>query len=332
MHHTQTALERRFCVAPMLDWTDRHCRYWLRLLSSSALLYTEMLTTGALLHGDRTRFLAHDPAEHPLAVQLGGSDPQDMAVCARIVQEHGFDEVNINVGCPSTRVQSGAFGACLMAKPQLVADCVAAMRAVVQIPVTVKTRIGIDDLDRYADLQHFVATVATAGCETFIIHARKAWLQGLSPRQNRELPPLCYERVYRLKRDFPQLTIVLNGGVRSVDDVLKQLQYVDGVMVGREIYQNPYAFSTVQQRLFGNAYSAPTRDALLRRYLPYVREQVVQGVPLRRLVAPLLGLFRGQFGAKRWRRVLTEGASGSEAGVAVIEQALVETAGLNPKD
>ncbi|MFI3122650.1 MAG: tRNA dihydrouridine(20/20a) synthase DusA, partial [Methylococcales bacterium] len=245
-------LSHRFCVAPMLDWSDRHCRYFHRLLSKNALLYTEMVTTGALIHGNTQRFLQFNAEEHPVALQLGGSNPNDLAICARMAEESGYDEVNLNVGCPSDRVQNGRFGACLMAEPQLVGDCIAAMQAVVKIPVTVKSRIGIDERDSYEELTQFIDTVSKAGCETFIIHARKAWLKGLSPKENREIPPLCYETVFQLKRDFPQLEIVINGGITTLEQSSELLNHVDGVMLGREVYQNPYLLAEVDMVLFGD--------------------------------------------------------------------------------
>lgn len=243
-------IDRSLAVAPMLDWTDRYCRYFLRQISRHTLLYTEMVTTGALLHRDPARFLDFDADEHPLALQLGGSDPDELAACTRLATQWGYDEVNLNVGCPSDRVQSGRFGACLMAEPALVGDCVAAMCAATDRPVTVKHRIGIDDRDSYDELTRFVATVAESGCETFIVHARKAWLQGLSPKQNREVPPLQYAVVHRLKADFPHLAIVINGGFKTLDQVEQQLTQVDGVMIGREAYQNPWLLAEADRRLF----------------------------------------------------------------------------------
>ena len=315
-------LDRQVAVAPMLDWTDRHCRYFLRLLSRHTLLYTEMVTTGAALHGDRERLLAHDPAEHPLALQLGGSDPVELARCARIAADFGYDEVNLNVGCPSDRVQSGRFGACLMAEPDLVADCVAAMRAAVVLPVTVKTRIGIDDRDSYAELVDFVDRVASGGCEVFIIHARKAWLSGLSPKENREIPPLRHDVVYRLKRDFPSLTIILNGGLTALDQIADSLQQVDGVMIGRAAYENPYLLADVDRRFFGSSAPSPSRQQVIRALLPYVETQLQRGTPLHCVVRHVLGLFQGIPGARAWRRYLSEHAHRRGAGVEVLEAAL----------
>ncbi|MCG8672936.1 MAG: tRNA dihydrouridine(20/20a) synthase DusA, partial [Pseudomonadales bacterium] len=238
-------LNRRFCIAPMLDWTNRHCRYFHRLLTQHAVLYTEMVTTGAIIHGEKDRFLKFNASEHPVAIQLGGSDPKDLATCAKISEDYGYDEVNLNVGCPSDRVQSGRFGACLMADPNLVADCTHSMLEACNIPVTVKCRIGIDDQDEYEDLQRFVEAVKASGVNTFIVHARKAWLSGLSPKENRDIPPLNYERVYQLKREFPDLEIIINGGIQTLEACQEHLNYVDGVMMGREAYQNPFILAQV---------------------------------------------------------------------------------------
>jgi tRNA-dihydrouridine synthase A len=313
----------RFSVAPMLDWTDRHCRFFHRLLSRQALLYTEMITTGALLYGDRQRFLQFDPNEHPLALQLGGSEPAALAACATIAEDFGYDEVNLNVGCPSDRVQNGRFGACLMAEPELVAECVAAMRNAVAIPVTVKSRIGIDDRDSYAELAHFIGTVAGAGCKTFIVHARKAWLQGLSPKQNREVPPLRYDVVYRLKRDFPQLHIVLNGGITTLEQAEESLrQGIDGVMMGREAYHNPYILAEVDRRLFGSKADVITRTEVIEKLMPYIEEQLAEGVRLHSITRHILGLFHGEMGARSWRRHLSEQAVKYGADASVVREAL----------
>lgn len=316
------ALDRRLAVAPMLERTDRHCRYFLRLCSSQALLYTEMVTTGALLRGDWRRALAYDPAEHPLALQLGGSDPLALAQCARIAAELGYDEVNLNVGCPSDRVQAARFGACLMAEPALVADCVAAMRAAVTVPVTVKSRIGIDARDSYADLGDFIRQVATGGCQTFILHARKAWLQGLSPKENREIPPLRYDIVHQVKRDFPHLTIILNGGLTSLAQCQQQWRLVDGVMIGRAAYDNPYLLAEIDRHLTGSTEPPPDRVQLLAAFRPYVATQLRQGTPLHGMTRHLLGLFQGVPGARSWRRILSERANRPSAGVEVLEAAL----------
>jgi tRNA-dihydrouridine synthase A len=316
-------LSHRFCVAPMLDWTDSRCRYFHRLLSKNALLYTEMVTTGALIHGNSQRFLQFDAAEHPIALQLGGSNPQDLATCARMAEEFGYDEVNLNVGCPSDRVQNGRFGACLMAEPQLVGDCVAAMQAVVKIPVTVKTRIGIDERDSYEELTNFVKTVADAGCETFIIHARKAWLKGLSPKENREVPPLRYDVVFDLKNDFPQLEIILNGGVTTLEQSAELLNAVDGVMVGREAYQNPYLLAGVDNILFGDNSPIPSREQIIQALSPYIQMQLQnKDVRLNSISRHILGLFHGEYGARLWRRYLSENACQKFANEQVILDAL----------
>jgi tRNA-dihydrouridine synthase A len=315
-------LDRRLAVAPMLDWTDRHCRYFLRLLSRRTLLYTEMITTGAIVHGDRHRFLDFHPAEHPVALQLGGSDPAELATCARIGADWGYDEINLNVGCPSDRVQSGRFGACLMAEPGLVAECVAAMRAAVAVPVTVKHRIGIDRLDDYDTLAGFVATVAEAGCTVFVVHARKAWLDGLSPKQNRELPPLRYDVVHRLKTDFSALDFVINGGFKTLAQVEQQLARVDGVMVGREAYQHPRLLAQADARIFGDAQPAPTPRQVLDALLPYIEAETARGTRLHHITRHILGLFQGRPRARSWRRYLAEHAHDPAAGADVVEQAM----------
>ena len=325
------ALDRRLCLAPMMEWTDRHFRYLLRLGAPRMLLYTEMVTAAALVHGDAERLLAFDSREHPVALQLGGSDPAALAQAARLGEAAGYDEINLNVGCPSDRVQSGRFGACLMAEPALVADCVAAMRETVRVPVTVKCRIGIDDQDSEQDLRRFVETVATeGGCRVFVVHARKAWLQGLSPKENREIPPIDYDRVYRLKQDFPELTIVINGGIRSLPEVCTHLARVDGTMIGREAYGNPYAVMQWDAALYG-AEPPPSRHELVRAYLPYVERQLAAGVRLSAITRHLLNLFQGVPGARAWRRHLSENAHRPGLGVELIEEALArvpEPAGL----
>jgi len=313
--------QRRVAVAPMMDWTDRHCRYLLRLISPSVLLYTEMVTAAAILHGDRERLLAFDPAEHPLALQLGGSDPREMEAAARIAEDLGFDEVNMNVGCPSDRVQSGRFGACLMAEPGLVADCVAAMSGAVTIPVTVKSRIGIDDHEDYGFLRDFVAAVAAAGCRVFIIHARKAVLAGLSPKQNREVPPLRYEFVHRIKQDFPQLAVILNGGIRSLDHARAELAVVDGVMIGREAYHNPWILTGFEQQILDGQPPA-SRASVVGEWMPHVQTQLDAGQKLSSMTRHALGLYAGQPGARAWRRVLSEQAPRPGAGLEVIQAAL----------
>lgn len=319
----------RFCVAPMLDWTDRHERYFLRLLSRHTRLYTEMVTTGALLHGDVKRHLQFDVSEHPLALQLGGSDPAALAQCAMLAEDWGYDEVNINIGCPSDRVQSGKFGACLMAEPALVADCVRAMQAATSLPVTVKSRIGIDDQDSDAFLQHFVETVAAAGCRTFIIHARIAVLQGLSPKQNRDIPPLNYPRVQGIKQQHPELNIIINGGITTLPQARDLLDgapaggiALDGVMMGREAYHNPYVLAHVDQQLFGDSSPIATRADIMAAYLPYVEAQLAQGTPLQHMTRHILGLFKGQNGGRLFRRHLSENAFRKNAGISVLEDAL----------
>ncbi|EGT4304794.1 tRNA dihydrouridine(20/20a) synthase DusA [Cronobacter sakazakii] len=312
----------RFSIAPMLDWTDRHCRYFLRQLSSQVLLYTEMVTTGAIIHG-KGDYLAYSEEEHPVALQLGGSDPAALAHCAKLAEARGYDEINLNVGCPSDRVQNGRFGACLMGEAQLVADCIKAMRDVVSIPVTVKTRIGIDDQDSYEFLCDFVGTVAEqGGCDTFIIHARKAWLSGLSPKENREIPPLDYPRVYQLKRDFPKLTMSINGGIKTLDDVKTHLEHMDGVMVGREAYQNPGILASVDREIFG--LDVPDTDpvAVVRAMYPYIERELAKGTYLGHVTRHMLGLFQGIPGARQWRRYLSENAHKPGADINVLEQAL----------
>jgi tRNA-dihydrouridine synthase A len=318
---SQPAIDRRLAVAPMLDWTDRHFRYFARLITRRTLLYTEMVTTGALIHGERARFLRFDPAEHPLALQLGGSDPGEMAACARMGADSGYDEININVGCPSDRVQSGRFGACLMAEPGRVADCVAAMKAAVAVPITVKTRIGIDERDSYEELAAFTDNVAAAGCDALIVHARKAWLQGLSPRENRDVPPLRHDLVHRLKRDFPDLPMVINGGIRTLGQAKEHLQLMDGVMIGREAYQNPWMLAAADRELFGDPAPPTSRQAVLDAMLPYVEERLAEGVPLNAMTRHMLGLFHAQPGAKAWRRHLSEQAHRPGAGIEVLRDA-----------
>ncbi len=286
------------------------------------VLYSEMVTTGAILHGKADRLLAFHPSEHPVAVQLGGSDPQALAASAARAREFGYDEVNLNVGCPSDRVQSGRFGACLMAEPDLVARCVEAMRESVDIPVTVKTRIGIDDKDSYEELQAFVAKVAAAGCKTFILHARKAWLQGLSPKENREKPPLRYDVVRRLKMDFKELEIIINGGITDLDQAREHLRDLDGVMMGREAFANPYLLSQVDSAIYGEAVEAPTRAEIVAAYLPYVREMRAEGCPLGVLLKPVLGLYHNRPGARGWRRHLSENMHRSGTGPEILTEAL----------
>lgn len=316
-------IDRKLSIAPMLDWTDRHCRFFLRQISRRTLLYTEMITTGALLHRDPARFLDFHEQEHPLALQLGGSDPDELAACVRLAQEWGYDEINLNVGCPSDRVQSGRFGACLMAEPSLVGECVAAMTSAGNRPVTVKHRIGIDDLDDYGHLLGFVDRVAAQGCGTFIVHARKAWLQGLSPKQNREIPPLEYDMVHRLKHDRPQLQIVINGGFKTLAQVEAQLGHVDGAMIGREAYANPWILAQADARLFAAA-DRPliTRRAVVEAMIGYIDETHAQGLPIHRVTRHILGLYQGQPGARAWRRHLSEQTHRPGCDADVVRQAL----------
>jgi tRNA-dihydrouridine synthase A len=310
----------RVCVAPMMDWTDRHCRYFHRLLSPRARLYTEMVTSAALVRGRQLRLLEHSQQEHPVALQLGGSDPLELAQAARDGAQAGYDEINLNVGCPSDRVQSGRFGACLMREPALVGDCMKAMRDAVSVPVTVKCRIGVDDQDDYAGLQHFTETMLDAGVQVMTVHARKAWLQGLSPKENREIPPLDYARVYRLKREFPQLTVVINGGISTVEQVLAHLDQVDGVMLGRAAYHDPYLLARIETALYGQP--LPTRDEVLAHLQPYVEAELARGTALKHISRHLLGLYQGEPGARAFRRTISEGAHLVGAGWALIEQAI----------
>lgn len=308
-----------------MDWTDRHCRYFHRRLSRHALLYTEMVTTGALIHGDRKRFLRFDKSEHPVALQLGGSEPEALAECAEMGERAGFDEINLNCGCPSDRVQVGRFGACLMREPQRVAECVSEMQKSVGIPVTVKTRIGIDDSEDYVFLRRFVETVADAGCTSFVIHARKAWLKGLSPKENREIPPLNYEHVYRLKQDLPYLTISINGGIRTLAECKAHLQHVDGVMLGREAYENPWLLAQVDAELFEAPNPVATRADALRALKPYIERELAAGNTLASITRHVLGLYRGESGGRGFRRVLSQQAFKPSANFSVVEDALRET-------
>lgn len=305
----------------MLDWTDRYCRYFLRLISRHTLLYSEMITTGALLHGDTHRHLDFNPEEHPLALQLGGSNPGELAKCTLLGSQWGYDEVNLNVGCPSDRVQAGRFGASLMAEPTLVADCIKAMRDAADIPVTIKHRIGIDNLDSYQALTDFVGEVAEVGCRTFIVHARKAWLKGLSPKENREIPPLQYDRVYQLKTDFPGLEIIINGGIKTLEQTKQHLEHVDGVMIGREAYHNPWLLAEADRQLFDDNYPMPSRHDILELLMPFVEEEFSRGAPISRITRHILGLFQGEPGARAWRRHLSENAHRKGAGPEVILEA-----------
>lgn len=316
-------LDRRFCVAPMMDWSDRHCRYFWRLLSKRAVLYTEMVTSGAIIFGDEERHLAYNEEEHPIALQLGGSDPEDLARCAVIAEARAYDEINLNIGCPSDRVQNNMIGACLMGHKDLVRDCVSAMQDKTSVPVTVKHRIGIDDFDSEQFLMDFVGTVAESGCKTFIVHARKAILQGLSPKENREIPPLNYARVYQLKKHFPALEIIINGGIKTLTEMHEHLQHVDGVMVGREAYQNPWLLNQVDERIYGDAPSKTSaREDIIRALCDYIEAQLSQGQKLSYITRHILGLFAGQPGGKQFRRYLSENAHKPGAGVEVLEKAL----------
>lgn len=309
-------------IAPMMAWTDRHARYFLRLISKHTMLYTEMVTTGALLHGERHGLLRYHPAEHPIVLQLGGSQPDDLAECSLMAEDAGYDEVNLNVGCPSDRVKKGRFGAGLMAEPELVAECVAAMRSKVKIPVTVKCRIGIDDMDAESALDEFVAIVSEAGCEHFIVHARKAWLQGLSPKENRDVPPLKYDVVYRLKQARPSLRVTINGGIKTVDAMHQHLQHVDAVMLGREAYHNPYLLAQFDAQFYGSEEEPGSRQDIIHALLPYIEQELVEGTPLHSMTRHLHGLFLGCRGARAWRRYLSENDNKTDAGIDVLLEAL----------
>ena len=308
-------------MAPMLDWTDRHCRYFLRLISRHTLLYTEMVTTGAIIFG-KGDYLGFNNEEHPVAVQLGGSNPDDMARCAEKAQAYGYDEVNINVGCPSDRVKNGSFGACLMAQPEVVADCVSAMQKAVDIPVTVKCRIGIDDMDEYEDFSRFIDVVANAGCDTFIVHARKAWLQGLSPKENRDIPPLNYPRVYQLKQAHPELTIDINGGITTLAQTDEHLQHVDGVMIGREVYANPYILAEVDKRYYQDDTPVLTREEIVAAMQTYIDRQDAPYFKPWHAVRHMLGLFQGQPGGRVWRRYLSQNGTGKQPDPQLLTNAL----------
>lgn len=301
--------DRRLSIAPMMDHTDRHFRYFMRLLTRHAVLYTEMITTGALIHGDRKRFLDFDEIEHPLAIQLGGSNPDDLAECAHIAESEGYDEVNLNIGCPSDRVQNGQFGACLMSNAELVAECVNTIKAQIKIPVTIKTRIGIDDHDDYTFLNNFISTTHEAGCNTFIIHARKAILNGLSPKENRKIPPLHYDRVYQIKKDHPNLHITINGGITMQEQAVSHFKYVDGIMIGRASYQNPYFITELNNSIFDNVVSIPSRLSILEQYKNYVAGQLENGEHLKNMTRHVIGLFQNQPGARGFRRMLSEAIS-----------------------
>lgn len=313
---------RRFAIAPMLDWTTRDYRAFARCLTRHALLYSEMVTTGAILHGTpRGRFLDYSEVEHPIALQLGGSDPVELAECAAIGESWGYDEINLNVGCPSDRVQNNMIGACLMAHPDKVARAVEAMQQAVSVPVTVKCRIGIDDQDSEAHLTHFIDTVAGAGCQTFIVHARKAWLQGLSPKENRDIPPLDYDRVHRLKAAHPALHIGINGGITSLEACQEHLQQVDSVMVGREAYHSPYLLADVDRLIFGEDTPTPSRLDVMQAYRPYVEQRLAEGIRLHTLCKPMLGLFHGQRSGRAFRRLLSEKTTRPGAGIEIFDEA-----------
>ena len=310
----------KFSVAPMLDWTDRHCRYFHRILTKQSLLYTEMVTTGAILFG-KGDYLTFNAEEHPVSLQLGGSDPVSLAKCAKLAEQRGYDEINLNVGCPSDRVQNGMFGACLMGNATLVADCIKAMQDAVTIPVTVKHRIGIDQQDSYEFVCQFIETIMPY-CQTFIVHARKAWLSGLSPKENREVPPLDYERVYQLKRDYPELVIAINGGITSLEQIKIHLQHVDGVMVGREAYQNPMLLSEIDQQIFAKDHAITNPISAIEQLFPYIEIELAKGTQLNHIMRHTLGIFNGKKGAKQWRRYLSENAHKKGAGLEVVEKAL----------
>ncbi len=314
----------KLSVAPMLDWTDRHCRYFLRLLSRHTVLYTEMVTTGAILFG-KGDYLSYNQEEHPLILQLGGSDPKALTECAKIAEQLGYDAININVGCPSDRVQNGRFGACLMAEPELVGECVQSMQKAVSVPITVKSRIGIDDQDSYEFLHNFIDVVGQAGCEHFIVHARKAWLSGLSPKQNREIPPLDYSRVYQVKKDFNHLDISINGGITSLEQSVEHLKHIDGVMIGREVYQNPYMLSQADQQLWGVDKPIVTREEVIEQMADYIDAYVAQGGRVWHVARHMLGLCNGLAGARRYRRYLSENAGREGANSKVLREAFALT-------
>ncbi|AXS40103.1 tRNA dihydrouridine(20/20a) synthase DusA [Breoghania sp. L-A4] len=318
---------KKIAIAPMMDWTDRHCRVFHRQLTRRALLYTEMVTTGAVIHGDRARLLGYSDVEHPVACQLGGSEPRDVAEAARIAEGFGYDEINLNVGCPSDRVQSGSFGACLMAEPDLVGDCVAAMKEAVSIPVTVKCRLGIDDQDPEEALDRLADAVVSAGVDALWVHARKAWLKGLSPKENRDVPPLDYDRVYRLKQRLPDVWIGINGGIATLDDAERHLERVDGVMLGRAAYQQPALLAAVDNRIYREDTPPVQLEAAIEALLPYIEEQLARDVRLSHITRHILGLFQGAPGARAWRRTLSTEAVKEGAGLEVIEAALAHVTG-----
>lgn len=315
-------IDRRLSIAPMMDHTDRHFRFFMRLLSKHVVLYTEMITTGALIHGDRQRFLKFNDVEHPVAIQLGGSNPEDLVQCAKMAEDAGYDEVNLNIGCPSDRVQNGQFGACLMANKNLVAECVNKIKSTVTIPVTIKTRIGIDDFDSYEFLYDFIDTTQKNGCDTYIIHARKAMLSGLSPKENREIPPLNYPRVYQIKQDFPNLNITINGGFTEVKQIKSQLNHVDGVMVGRAAYQNPYMLMQADKEIFGETEELQTRMDILNLYREYVVDQLDKGERIKNMTRHIIGLYQGQPGARRYRQILSQAIPKDKKEIQFIDEAI----------
>jgi len=306
----------------MLDWTDRYCRYFLRLISQHSLLYTEMITTGAILHGDTDYHLAFDEAEHPVALQLGGSDPGTLAACAKIAAQYGYDEINLNCGCPSDRVQKGRFGACLMKEPELVAQCISAMKEAVELPVTLKHRIGVDNQTSHAELEDFVGINKDAGCDAFIVHARNALLQGLSPKDNRNIPPLIYDSVYQLKHNFPESEFIINGGIDSIEEIQNHLEHVDGVMLGREAYHNPYLLAEIDSLFYGQTEQVSTRLEILESFLPFAEQALSRGARLHHLSRHLLGLFHGQPGARKFRRLISEQAHKDNAGIELLLEAI----------
>lgn len=319
---SRSPLDRRFTLAPMMEWSTSDCRTFWRFLTKRAVVYSEMVTSGALLHGDKKRFLDFNPIEHPIALQLGGSNPKDLATCAKIVEDWGYDEVNLNCGCPSDRVQNGMIGAVLMAHPKLVAECYAEMQSAVKIPVTIKHRIGIDEMDDYEGMVNFVDEIASAGCTTFIVHARKAWLKGLSPKENREVPPLNYDNVIRLKRERPSLEIIINGGITTLEQSQQLLEHVDGVMVGREAYSNPYLLAQVDQTIYGSDDAVPTRQQVMEKFIEYCEQELSKGAKLNHLTRHILGLYQGLPGARSFRRVISEQAHRPNAGIEVVYNAL----------
>ena len=323
-------MEKMFALAPMMSITDRHFRVLMRHIFPRSQLYTEMISTGSIIHGSRLDALDFDPVEHPVGIQLGGSNPNELAYCSRLAQERGYDEVNLNIGCPSDRVQSARFGACLMAEPELVASCVEEIKNTCDLPVTIKTRIGIDKHDDYAFLADFIMKTSKAGCHTFFIHARKAWLKGLSPRQNRSIPLLEYGKVYRAKEDFPNLRIIVNGGIHTLSAVASHLDKLDGVMIGREANRNPWFMKELSDYYFENSSENPaaSREAIVRSYMQYIEEQLGQGIALKKMARHLMGIYRGQKGARHWRRMLCEDGPVSDAGLEVVESALQQVTRL----